>query len=147
MTDTTEGPSRPLGWRARSSWRRTARRIVAEHVDQLLSRLGGFRGLPICGLATSAAGTVRITVPGWAITVTEVAARAQAALTAAVERHHCCLAEAGRYGRFWWVAVEYNQGGDRRRTLILGSRLVVTRIEDGHAQLEAPGVSPLLTAS
>jgi hypothetical protein len=145
MTDTTEDPSRQLGWRARHSWRRTARRIVAEHVEELLSRLKGFCGLPICGVATSAAGIVRVKVPGWAITVTDVAAGAQAALSAAVEQPHCYLADAGRYGRFWWVGVDYLPMRDLRRTVILGSRLVLTRIEDGHQQSEAPGVSSLLT--
>jgi hypothetical protein len=144
---TTENLPRQLRWRARHSRRSTTRRIVAEHVEELLSRLKGFCGLPISGLATSAAGAVRMKVPGWAITVTDVAASAQAALTAAVEQPHCCLADAGRYGRFWWVAVDYLPMGDLRRTVILGSRLVLTRIEDGHPQLEAPGVSSLLTAS
>jgi hypothetical protein len=144
---TTENLSRRLGLRARLSWRRTARRIVAEHVDELLSRLKGFCGLPICGLATSDAGAVRVRVPGWAITVTDVAAAAQAALTAAVEQPHCYLVDAGRYGRFWWVAVDCIPMGDLRRTVILGSRLVLTRIEDGYPQLEAPGVSSSLMAS
>ena len=147
MTDTPRNPSRQLGWRGRRSWRRSARRIVAEHVDELLSRLKGFCGLPICGLATSTAGTVRVKVPGWAITVTDVAAGAQAALTAAVEQPHSYLADAGRYGRFWWVAVDYLTTVDVCRTVILGSRLVLTKIEDDYPQLEAPGVSSLLTTS
>jgi hypothetical protein len=96
MTDTTKNFSRQLGWRGRHSWRRTARSIVAEHVEELLSRLKGLYGPPICGLATSATGTVRLMVPGWAITVTDVAPGAQAALTAAVEQPHCHLADAGR---------------------------------------------------
>jgi hypothetical protein len=144
---TTEHLSRRLGVRARQSWRRAARRIVAEHVDELLSRLKGFCGLPICGLATSVAGAVMVRVPGWAITVTDVAAGAQAALTATVEQPHCYLADAGRYGRFWWVAVDYIPMGDLRRTVILGSRLVLTRIEDGYPQSEATGVSSSLMAS
>jgi hypothetical protein len=147
MTDTIENLSRQLGWRVRHSWRRAARRIVAEHVDELVSRLGGLRGLPIGWLATSAAGTVRVTVPGWAIAVTDVAAGAQAALTAAIKQHQCYLADAGRYGRFWWVAVSYDPTGDLPRTVILGSRLVLTRMEGGRPQFEAPGESPLLTAS
>jgi hypothetical protein len=144
MTNATKDPSHRRGWRGGHSWKRTARRIVAEHVEELLSRLEEFRGLPICGLATSAAGTVRVMVPGWAITVTDVAAGAQAALTSAVEQPHCCLADAGRYGRLWWVAVDYLPMGDLRRTVILGSRLVLTRIEDHDPLLEAPGVSSLL---
>jgi hypothetical protein len=135
MTDTTKNPSR----------RRTALRIVAEHVGELLSRLKGLCGLPICGLATSTAGTVRLMVPGWAITVTDVAPGPQAALTAAVEQPHCYLADVGRYGRFWWVAVDYLLMVDLHRTVILGSRLVLTRIEDDHLQLEEPSVSALLT--
>jgi hypothetical protein len=45
MTGTTENPSRQFGWRARRSWRRTARRIVADHREDLLLRVAGFRGL------------------------------------------------------------------------------------------------------
>jgi hypothetical protein len=145
MTDTTENPVGQLGWRGRHSWTRTARRIVAEHVEELLPQLKEFCGLPICGLATSAAGTVWVMVPGWGITVTDVAEGAQAALSAAVEQPHCYLADAGRYGRFWWIAVDYLPVADLRRTTILGSRLVLTRIENDHRQLEAPGVSSLLT--
>jgi hypothetical protein len=145
MTDTTENPSRQFGWRARLSWRRTARRIVAEHREDLLLRLGGFRGLPLCGLTTNTAGTVRMMLPGWAITVVGVAARAQVALSAAVEKHACYMADAGRYGPFWWVAVNHDPTSHLRPTVILGPRLVVTRIEDGDAQLEAPSASPLLT--
>jgi hypothetical protein len=147
MTDTTESPSFQLGWRARRSWRRAARRIVAEHLDQLRSQLEGFRGLPISGLATSGAGIIRVTMPGWAITVTDVAADAQAALTATVEQHPCYLADAGRYGRFWWVAMGCDRMGDLHRTVILGSRLLLTRIGDGRPQFEPPSVRPLLTAS
>jgi hypothetical protein len=147
MSHATKNLSRQLGWCGRHSWRRAARSIVAEHVEELLTRLNGFGGLPICGLATGAAGTVRVMVPGWAITVTDVAAGPQAALTAAVEQFHCSLADAGRYGRFWWVAVDYLPMIDRRRTVILGSRLVLTRIEDDCPQSEAPGESSLLRAS
>ena len=145
MIHTTKDPSPQLGWRGRHSWRRTARRIVAEHFEELLSRLNGLCGLPICGLATSAAGAVRLMVPGWAITVTDVAPGPQAALTAAVEQPHCYLADAGRYGRFWWVAVDYLAMVDLRRTVILGSRLVLIRIEDDQPQLQEPGVSSLPT--
>jgi hypothetical protein len=84
-------------------------------------------------------------VPGWAITLTDVASGAQAPLTAAVEQPHCYLADAGRYGRFWWVSVDYLAMVDLRRTVILGSRLVLTRIEDDRPQLQEPGVSSLPT--
>jgi hypothetical protein len=116
---------------------------MAEHVDELLSRLDGLCGLPIRGVATTASGTVRTTVPGWAITVAGVAAGAQAAFTAAAEQHDCYLGQAGRYGQFWWVAVEYQRTGDRRRAVVLGSLLVLTKTEDGHPRTGTPVGSPL----
>jgi hypothetical protein len=137
----------PLGWRARRSWRRTARRLVAEHIAELLSRLDGLRGLPVCGLATSSAGSVRVTFPGWIITVAGVATGAQAALTAAAEQHDCYLSDTGMYGRFWWVAEEYNLMGNLSRTVILGSRLVLTTTNDGDPRPRPPDVSALLIAS
>ena len=145
-TETTENPSRQFGWRARRSWRRTARRIVAEHCDDLLLRLGEFHGLPMCGLTTNPAGTVRLMLPGWAITIVGVSVAARVALTDAVEHHHCYVSDAGRYGPFWWVAVAYDPTSDLRPTVILGSRLILTRIEGGDAQFEAPSEHPLLTA-
>jgi hypothetical protein len=143
---TTRDPVSLLRWRTRLSWRRAARRIVAEHVHELLSRLAEFRGLPVCGLTTTPAGTVRVVLPGWTISVAGVAPSAQASLTGAAQ-HPCRLSNAGRYGRFWWFAVDYQVPGALRRSTILGSRLVVAPIEDGHPPVEWPDLSPLVMAS
>ena len=74
---TTADPVRLLRWRGRQSWRRVARQIVAQHVDETLSRLAEFRGLPIYDVTTSAAGVVQAVLPGWAISVTGVAPSAR----------------------------------------------------------------------
>jgi hypothetical protein len=141
-------PLRRLAWRARRSWRRTARRIVAEHEEELRSLLDDLHGLAICGLVTTASGTVRMTFPGWAITVTGVAAAAQAVLVSAAEENLCLLYDAGRYGRFWWVALEHaGPTGERRRATILGSRLVLADLGEGPRRLEAPVFSPSLMTS
>jgi len=146
LPTTSRDPVRRLGWRARQSWQRAARRMVAEHVKEVGSRLAEFRGLPICGLTTTAAGSVRVVLPGWAISVTGVAASARASLNGAAQ-HPCRLSSAGRYGRFWWVAVEYEVPGAHCRATILGSRLVVAPIEDSHRGRERPDLSPLVLAS
>jgi hypothetical protein len=143
----TKNLSRPTGWRARHAWRRAARRIVAEYTNEVVSQLHDFRGQPICGLTTSAAGTVRLILPGWSITVVEVTAPARAALTAAVDHHQCYLSDAGRYGPFWWVAIQYHQASQRRPTVILGARLLLTPIEDGDPGPGSPDTSPLLAVS
>ena len=143
---TTADPVRLLRWRGRQSWRRVARQIVAQHIDETLSRLAEFRGLPIYGVTTSAAGVVKAVLPGWAISVTGVAPSAQSALAAASE-HQCQLSDAGRYGRFWWVAVDHELPGGRCRTTVLGSRLVVAAVEGGRPWFAAPDLSPLLQAS
>ncbi len=136
-----------MGWRARRSWRRTARRIVTEHIDEVRSRLGGFRGLPVSGVAATPAGTVRLTLPDWTVTMAGVAPCAQAALTAATRQPDCYFSDAGRYGRFWWVAVEADPAGSLRRTVVLGARLVLTAIEEGRGRAGEPGLSPVLMAS
>jgi hypothetical protein len=143
----TDSRLRDLRWRARPSWRRTARRIIAEHVQELLSRLEEFRGLPVHGVATTPTGIVRTVLPGWAISVTGVAPSAQAALAAATGQDRCFLSASGRYGRFWWIAVDHGPATERRRTVVLGSRLVLTAIEDGRPRVEGPDLNPLLMAS
>ncbi len=144
---TSEDPVSHLGWRARSTWRRRARRIVAEHSQELLSHVNEFRGLPISGVATTPTGAVRITLPGWAITVVGVGPGPLVALIAAAGDHRCSLSKAGKYGRFWWLAIEYGPTDERRRDVILGSRLVLTSIEGGRSRFEAPESSPQLTGS
>jgi hypothetical protein len=143
---TTEDPVRMLRWRGRRSWRRAARQIIAEHVDETLSRLAQFRGLPIYGVTTSGAGVLKTVLPGWAISITGVASSAQSALAAATE-HPSHFSDAGRYGRFWWVAVDHDFPGGRGRTTVLGARLVVAAVEGGRPRFGAPDLSPLLRAS
>jgi hypothetical protein len=143
---TTADPVRLLRWGGRRSWRRAARRIVAAHVEETLSRLAEFRGLPVYGVTTSAAGVVKAVLPGWAISVTGVATSAQAALAAATG-HQCQFSDAGRYGRFWWFAVDHELPGGRGRTTVLGSRLVLAAVEDGRPWFGVPNLSPLVRAS
>jgi hypothetical protein len=102
--------------------------------------------LPICGVTTSAAGVLKAVLPGWAISVTGVATSVQSALAAATE-HRCVFSDAGRYGRFWWVAVDHDLPGGRGRTTVLGARLVVAAVEEGHPWFGVPDLSPLLRAS
>jgi hypothetical protein len=83
-------------------------------------------------------------LPGWAITIVGVSVAARVALTDVVEHNLCYVSDAGSYGPFWWVAVAYDPRGDLRPTVILGSRLVLTRIEGGDGQFEGPSESPLL---
>ncbi len=91
----------PRGWRVRPTWRQVARRIVADHVEEVLSRLTRLRGVPVRGLTVTPAGTVRLILPDSAITVAGVAAGARARLVTATQPDDCYLADAGRYGRFW----------------------------------------------
>jgi hypothetical protein len=89
-----------------------------------------------------------MTFPGWAMTITGVAASAQAVLTSAVEEHPCLFSDSGRYGRFWWVALGHvSSTGEPRQATILGSRLVLAQVGDGPRQFEAPVFSPSLTTT
>jgi hypothetical protein len=138
-----EHPLRHPGWRARRSWRRTVRRIIGEHAEELRSRLETIRGLPISGLATTPAGTLRVALPGWTVTMAGVASGAHIALTDLVEQRRCYVSDTGQYGPFWWLVAEGDTVLDPRRAVILGSRLVLTTIDDGHPRLPAPDLSPL----
>ena len=129
----TDDPLGQFGWRSRRDWRRTSRRILTDHEDDLLARLNCLRGSPVRGVATTAAGTVRVTLPEWAITVVEVAASAQAHLSSVTARGNVSLTAAGRYGAFWWVGVACDPPEDARRPVILGSRLVLTRTDYGNS--------------
>ncbi len=122
----SDDPLSQFAWRSRRDWRRTARRIVAEHENELMGHLHGLTGSPVLGVATTSAGTVRVTLPGWAITIVEVAAGAQADLSSTTARGNVSLADAGRYGPFWWLALAGQPPYDGRRPVVLGSRLALT---------------------
>jgi hypothetical protein len=143
----TDDPLGQFGWRSRRDWRRAARHILADHQHELMARLNNLLGSPVRGVVTTPAGTVRLTLPGWAITMVEVAASARADLSAVTARYTVSLADAGRYGPFWWVAVACSPPVEAGRPVILSSRLVLTRTEHGDsppaaAWLPADSTSP-----
>ena len=140
----TDDPLGQLGWRSRRDWRRAARRILTDHEQDLLARLNSLVGSPVRGVKTTAAGTVRLTLPGWAITIVGVAAGAQADLRSVTGPNHASLAAAGRYGAFWWVGVAGHPPHEARRPVVLGSRLILTRTGYGNSRQGPGAVRPAL---
>lgn len=134
---------RPISWRTRWAWRRTARRIVAEHTRATEATLDRLHGSVVGGAATgesTPSGTIAFVLPGWRITLAEVSAVARCDCTALVQGG-CHLSGGGRYGPFWWLAFTRDcalPGRSPARSIVLGSRLVISVSED-----QPPTASPV----
>jgi hypothetical protein len=121
----------------RRAWRRLEQTIVAEHRAGLAAALDALVGSPVQAVSSGPAGTVTITLPGWHVGLGGVSPAAVSALTGAA-RPGCQLAGAGRYGRFWWLAVTVDAGPGARPAVMLGAWLRLHPESDG-----APPPGPL----
>ena len=134
MTSHTTTRRSPLSLRVgiadRLRWRRTVRRVLAEHDRDLLIRIRHLEGQPVTLLVATPSGFIRIRVPGWDIDITDVGPGALARLQACVQGT-ASFQGGGRYGRFWWVAVTQNELSPPTRAIVLGSRIRLTKHHDG----------------
>jgi hypothetical protein len=137
-------------WRSRWAWRRTARRIAAEHARQIIATLGRLQGHEVRYLADAPAGSIRVFLSGWTITLADVAATARLEC-ATLARAGCHLSAAGRYGQFWWLTFTSDPSGTAApgqsptRVTVLGSRVTVSASGD-HSPVALPGASSLQLA-
>lgn len=140
----TGDPLADLSRRDRRSWRRTARTIQAQHEAAILAGLAGLHLQPVTGILTCPPCAVAITVTDWTITMAGVAPTAcgNLCLLAACP---CHLADSGRYGRFWWVAISSLSVEMATRTVLLGDRLTLVSTDGGRLAAKVP-ILPHLTA-
>jgi hypothetical protein len=117
------------------------RTIVAQHRADQAAALAGLTGAPVGPVHTTPAGTVIIALPGREIALSDVAAVAQARLAAAA-RDGCRLVATGRYGAFWWLAVEAGPGS---RATVLGTHLRLGPTGGAADPAPARGLTPQST--
>jgi hypothetical protein len=115
-------PIASLTRRERRAWRRREQTILATHRANLAAALPALVGAPVLAVATGAAGTVTVTVPGWQVGLAGVSPGAARAFTRAAG-DSSLLTGAGRYGRFWWLAVAVSSHPGAPRAVILGAWL------------------------
>ncbi|HEX4432036.1 MAG TPA: hypothetical protein VHZ96_22390 [Frankiaceae bacterium] len=129
---------------SRRGWRRLAKRAVAAHereVTQLAREVAAaapqvlsMTSHPLRGQAQAAVVTLTLTLPGWELQLSGVAAGAAADLSASPG--HRRLSRTGRYGAFWWIEIEGTDVGGSLDVL-LGSQLKLFPSGDGTG-LRAP---------
>jgi hypothetical protein len=135
-------------------WRRAERRAVTEHeqqVGQTLRRLAAAGTLVLAAedgqrrRGTAArAGMIRLTLPGWEVLLAGVAPGPRSAVAGQGPMR---LADAGRYGRFWWLQINAEGGqGPDRRVVLLGSHLRLSPGRAGHAWTPDPDYGPEIAA-
>jgi hypothetical protein len=132
-----DDPVAGLRRRERRAWRRRERAIVASHQADLAAALGGLVGSPVLALSVGPTGTVTLEVPGWRVGLAGVSASAQAALAGRAQQT-CHIAGAGRYGRFWWLAVAATAEPDTPPAVVLGAYARVHPVDGGRP----PGSPP-----
>ena len=103
-------PTAPRSWRARRWWRRLERRAVAVYEAELLAdvRQLGRDAMPVIGIdanPASTAGVMRMRLPVGSLTLASVTPAAGEAL-ASLSSIPLALADAGRYGRHWWISLD-----------------------------------------
>ncbi|MGH9115013.1 MAG: hypothetical protein ACRDWW_04200 [Acidimicrobiales bacterium] len=133
-TSLTRSAPDPLGRltrRERRSWRAAERRVVAEHDHQVSAALQSLGGTPVDAVRALPSGAVEVVAGGLEVRLAGVADLPCAALSVLVRRP-CHVAGAGRYGRFWWLAIDADSGGFSPRATVLGSRIVVTPSGSGN---------------
>jgi|HubBroStandDraft_5_1064220.scaffolds.fasta_scaffold13752_3 hypothetical protein len=140
---------RELRW-----WRQAERRAVTDHerqVSQTLRRLAAAR-TPVLAAddgphrqgAAARAGLIRLTLPGWEVALAGVAPGPRSAVAGHGPMR---LADAGRYGRFWWIRISAGPGHGRDRAImLLGSHLRLSPGRPGAARAASPVRGPEITA-
>ena len=98
----SKDPIETLTRRARRAWRQSERQIVAEHRNDVASRLRQLATLQPPLQATSKpeaapSAIVSLTFPDWQILIADVALKTTIALAAAAKAHRLRLSDAGRY--------------------------------------------------
>lgn len=129
---------------SRRAWRRVAKRATAAHERELgkLARqvaasapaVLSATSQPLRGQAQAAVVTLTLSLPGWQLQLSGVAAAAAAEVAASPAGRR--LARTGRYGAFWWIEIESPLEGDAL-TVLLGSALRLFPTGDGSG-LTAP---------
>lgn len=135
---------------SRRVWRRLAKRAAAAYERDLAELARQIAGAappvafatsrPLRGTGDGAVVVLTLSLPGWELELSGIAAGAAQTLTAgtaAVAR----LTRTGRYGSFWWIELS----GDREPLVLLGSqlRLRATGAGDGAGGAVTP---PLVMA-
>lgn len=133
----TRDPVADLSRRDRRSWRQTAERIQAQHDADTMARLSDLQQRLVSGIAADPPDAVTITVTEWTITIAGVTPTACANLRLLAARS-CHLADSGRYGRFWWVAISQTTGDRAARAVLLGTQLRLARTEGGSRRDQMP---------
>jgi hypothetical protein len=141
-------PAANLGIRARWSWRRAERRVVAEHERWLAAQLRQLAAsrVPVFWVTQSAAGQaadtaaaiVRLRRPGWQLLIAGVAPGPRADLEHAARRGRLRLDAAGRYGKFWWIEIAAGSAAPGEKVVLLGSHLQLIPANGGHGRAAAP---------
>ena len=121
-------------------WRRLASRATAAH-ERELGRLArevaaaapavlAATSHPLRGQAQAAVVTLELTLPGWELQLSGVAAGAAAQLNEVTQSPAARrLTRTGRYGVFWWIEIEGAEGD--ALTVLLGSQLRLFPAGDG----------------
>jgi EmrB/QacA subfamily drug resistance transporter len=94
--------------------------------EETLGRLRQVAGAPVSSVSETGGSTAAVVLPGWQVTVGDVAATALADLRR-LAADGCRFVAAGRYGRFWWLRFA---GLDGATAVILGSHLRLTPTPD-----------------
>jgi hypothetical protein len=123
---------------SRRGWRRLAKRAAAAHERELGERARQVAAIappvlaaasqPLRGRAQAAVVTLTLTLPGWELQLSGVAAAAAADVAASPAGRR--LTRTGRYGVFWWIEIEGAIEGDAV-TVLLGSALRLFPTGDG----------------
>jgi hypothetical protein len=117
---------------SRRGWRRLAKRAAAAHereLGKLACRVAATAppvlaatSHPLRGQDQAAVVTLTLSLPGWELHLSGVAAAAAANLADLRESAERRLTRTGRYGVFWWIEIESVEQGDAV-TVLLGSQL------------------------
>jgi hypothetical protein len=123
---------------SRRGWRRLAKRAVVAHERELgeqARQVAAFgppvlsaTSHPLRGRAQAAVVTLTVSLPGWQLQLSGVAAAAAADVAASPAGRR--LTRTGRYGVFWWIEIEGALEGDGV-TVLLGSALRLYPAGDG----------------
>jgi hypothetical protein len=140
----SKDPIETLTRRARRAWRQSERQIVAEHRNDVASRLRQLATLQLPLQATSKpeaapSAIVSLTFPDWQILIADVALKPRIALAAAAKAHRLRLSDAGRYGQFWWLSISDSHGA---RVVLLGSHLQLNAVDHSPDSGDTPPPPP-----
>lgn len=139
-----DDPIRRLTAGERRSWRKAERRIVAEHDAYLEEKLRRLQGQTVMTSVLASGSTVMISVAGWQIALAGIA-EVPAVRLVQLSQRVSHVDKAGRYGRWWWLAVVSESGGIRCRAVVLASQLRMTRLGGGSRPVSASEPWPSAT--